>query len=108
MPLYEFVCANCGRKFSDLVGMTSDSAPTACPSCDSTDVKRLVSRVGKFRTEEQRLDALTERVEGMAEPDSYDEMRSVIREAGSAMDEDLADDMEEMFESDVESASPEE
>lgn len=43
MPVFEFQC-NCGKRFSDLVGMVSDSS-TKCPACGATEGHhKLVSR----------------------------------------------------------------
>jgi putative FmdB family regulatory protein len=38
MPLYEFRCEKCGRRFEELV--TNSSQKVACPNCDSEDVER--------------------------------------------------------------------
>lgn len=100
MPIYEFECYGCGHRFSDLYSIEADLSAVACPTCGSRDTGKLVSRPAKARSEEARLDELTDRVEQMGEPESYREMRSVIREAGSAMEEDLGDEMEELLEED--------
>ncbi len=43
MPLYEFVCASCGKEFEELVFKQDEVV--ACPKCGKTKVKRLMSRV---------------------------------------------------------------
>lgn len=101
MPIYEFLCENCGKKYATLVGMTADSQEPTCTHCGAVQGKKLVSRVAKFRTEDQRVDALADRMELMGEPDSPAEMRKLVREMGSALDEGMADEMEEMFEADL-------
>jgi len=40
MPLYEYECQQCGRQFEALVRGT---AKPACPSCQGTDLTRLLS-----------------------------------------------------------------
>ena len=40
MPLYDFDCKACGRRFEALV--RTGSVP-ACPSCQSTDLERQIS-----------------------------------------------------------------
>lgn len=97
MPVYEYRCAACGRKFSALVGMTAQPDDERCPHCGSSDARRLVSRFARRRSEDDRLDELADRLETMGEPDSEREMRSLVKEMGKAMDEDLSDEMEEMF-----------
>ena len=42
MPLYEYECRECDRRFDRLVSASAaDSA--ACPRCGSVDVRRLIS-----------------------------------------------------------------
>ncbi|MEZ4708266.1 MAG: zinc ribbon domain-containing protein [Caldilineaceae bacterium] len=39
MPIYEFICNDCGTEFEKLVSFSSTVAPT-CVSCQSENVKR--------------------------------------------------------------------
>jgi hypothetical protein len=48
---------------------------------------------------------LADRVERIGEPETYREMRREIREAGEALDDSAADEMEEMFEASEEEDS---
>ncbi len=45
MPIYEYICQECGKKFEVLVGLNSASKIT-CPGCRSERVKRLISSFG--------------------------------------------------------------
>jgi putative FmdB family regulatory protein len=100
MPVFEYRCAACGRRFSALVGMVAEPDDSKCPHCGSLDTGKLVSRPGRYRTEDDRIDELADRLETMGEPDSPTAMRAMMREMGKALDEDASDEMEEMFESD--------
>jgi putative FmdB family regulatory protein len=106
VPIFEFRCLDCGKKFSDLVGMTSDSLSpgpaSPCPHCGSQRTSKLVSRFQRYRNEDDRVDAMADRLELMGEPDSPTAMRDMVREMGKAMDEDMSDEMEEMYEADME------
>ena len=42
MPIYEYMCGECGAQF-ELLQKVSDSNTTTCQQCDNQDVKRLVS-----------------------------------------------------------------
>ena len=42
MPIFEFSCKGCGKEFEALV-RPQDAAP-ACPSCNSADLEKLISR----------------------------------------------------------------
>lgn len=82
--------------------MVSGAEDTACPNCKSTDTTKLVSKFARYRSEDDRIDAMADRLEFMDEPDSGAEMRRVVRELGKAADDDASDEMEEMFEADME------
>jgi putative FmdB family regulatory protein len=48
MPIYEYRCAACGHRFSHLfrsIRTTDEAEPPACPVCESTEVRRLISSV---------------------------------------------------------------
>ena len=102
MPIFEYRCQGCSRKVTILVGVVAASQEDKCPHCGSTDLVKLVSRFRRGRTEDDRIDEMSDRLELMGEPESPTEMRSLVREMGKAMDDDFGDDMEEMFEGDME------
>jgi hypothetical protein len=85
--------------------MTSDSADAKCPYCGGRAAQKLVSRVAKYRTEDQRIDEMADRLENMGDPESPSEMREIVRDMGRAMDDDMADEMEAMYEADLEGTS---
>lgn len=101
MPVYEYRCQNCGRKFSALVGMTAEPDDERCPHCKSDQTVKLVSRFARYRNEDDRIDELADRLETMGDPDSPSQMREMMKEMGKAMDEDASEEMEEMFEADM-------
>ncbi|MCW5943029.1 MAG: zinc ribbon domain-containing protein [Fimbriimonadaceae bacterium] len=104
MPVYEFRCLACKAKFSALIGMVAEPDDESCPKCGSKETRRLVSRFARARSEDDRIDELADRVETMGEPDSPGAMRRLVRDMGKAMDEDMADEMEEMYEADLSGA----
>lgn len=102
MPIVEFRCQACRRRFSVLIRTLSEAV---CPHCQAQEVERLVSRFGRLRSEDGRLEEVADEMDFYGEPDSPAAMRSALREAGKAMDEDMADEMEAMFEEDMEGTS---
>jgi putative FmdB family regulatory protein len=102
MPVYEYRCLDCRKKFSALVGMTAEPDDEKCPNCGSAQSQRLVSRFARLRSEDDRVDQIADELEAMGEPDSPTQMREMVREMGKAMDEDMGDEMEELFEADME------
>jgi putative FmdB family regulatory protein len=98
VPIYEFACQDCGSRFALLIGVVAEDDDERCPNCQSKLINRVPSRVQRARSEDERLDDLADRVERMGEPETYREMREQIREAGEALDDSAADEMEEMLE----------
>ena len=41
MPIFEFHCEQCGRKFEELLSSADETV--ACPACSSTRVEKLLS-----------------------------------------------------------------
>ena len=101
MPVYEYRCGQCKKKFSALIGMTAEPDDEKCPHCGSLDTAKLVSRFARVRSEDDRIDELADRLETMGDPETNTEMRQMMREMGKAMDEDVSDDMEELFEAEM-------
>jgi putative FmdB family regulatory protein len=59
MPIYEYVCLDCGERFEKLRLMREADMPIACSSCDSEHTTRKVSVVfahsgGKMGAESSR------------------------------------------------------
>lgn len=81
--------------------MVAEPDDGKCPHCQSTDTTKLVSRFARVRNEDDRMDEMADRLELMGEPDSPHEMRSLMKEMGKAMDEDVSEEMEELFEADM-------
>jgi putative FmdB family regulatory protein len=108
VPIFEFRCQACNHKFATLVGMVAENSDTSCPKCKSSITSKLVSRVAKFRTEEGRIDEMADRLETMDEPEAGSQMRDLLRELGKASDDDVSDEMEDMFEADMEGRLAEE
>jgi hypothetical protein len=80
--------------------MTAEPDEVKCPNCGSHSASKLVSRFARYRNEDDRVDELADRLETMPDPESPTQMREMMREMGKAMDEDISDEMEEMFETD--------
>ena len=62
MPVYEYRCQKCGKRFSRFWRSFSsvDESQVTCPACGSRQVSRLISRVRALRSEEDRLDTLAD------------------------------------------------
>jgi putative FmdB family regulatory protein len=56
MPLFEYLCPKCNRKFEVLVGMTAQKAKAACPSCGCKQCRKLISRIARPPKSEDSFD----------------------------------------------------
>lgn len=106
MPVYEYRCQQCRKRFSKLLSIAQRDAPQPCPFCEATETKRLVSRVVRLRSEDQMLDDLADSMEFAGDPDDPQTMRRFMREMSAAMDED-PHEMEELFEEELAAESAE-
>jgi putative FmdB family regulatory protein len=43
MPIYEYVCLDCGERFELIRSMKEADSPTACESCESEHTSRLLA-----------------------------------------------------------------
>ncbi|MGC9356238.1 MAG: FmdB family zinc ribbon protein [Anaerolineae bacterium] len=62
MPIYEYRCLNCRRRFSAFwrTYSAAEEAEPKCTHCGSDRVKRLVSRIRVVRSEESRMEDLAD------------------------------------------------
>jgi len=109
MPTYEFRCQECGhivRRFYSYAEY--DSAHPSCPECESTQLRRLISRVALAKSEESRLDSLDPEsmIAGLDENDPKS-MGRFMRKLSSEMGEDLGDEFGEVVERLEKGESPE-
>jgi len=98
MPIYEFVCGDCGRKFRKLVGVVAQSAPPACPRCQSTVLNRQISRFARVRSEDDTFNALSDDMEAHGDSNDPQTMRRLMRDLSASMGEDMTDDFEQIIE----------
>jgi putative FmdB family regulatory protein len=97
MPIFEYTCTDCKKRFSALVGVLANARPAACPKCGGNKLERMVSRFARVRSEDETMESLTDESRfGDIENDPK-AMRKWVREMGKAMDEDMEEDLEEAF-----------
>ncbi len=99
MPIYEYRCADCRRRVSIWWRTFSDAAQgqATCPRCGGVRLSRLISRVAVLRSEETRLDDLTD-PSAFGDLDENDP-RSLgrwMRRMSAEMGEDLGEEFDEV------------
>lgn len=102
MPLYEFNCSKCRKKFTVLCGIADRDKPQPCQRCGVSTTQRLVSRVKTVRTEEQIMENLADpsALSGLDENDPRTFAtwaKKMAREMGENMDEEIEAMAQEEF-----------
>jgi putative FmdB family regulatory protein len=87
MPIYEYRCAPCRRRVQVLTLRVSETPDPVCDRCGSRTLERIPSRFAVARSEESRLDALSDpsQLSGLDENDPKSVarwMRRMGKEAG--------------------------
>jgi putative FmdB family regulatory protein len=98
MPIYEYRCRRCKKRFSVLTLRVSEKPQPRCDRCGGRAVQRLLSRVALPRSEEARLDALADpqALAGLDENDPKSVgrwMRKVGKEIGDESEGANVDEM---------------
>lgn len=60
MPIYEYRCRTCGKTFTVLTLRASEKAEPECTRCGGRDADRLLSRFAMPKSEQARLEALSD------------------------------------------------
>lgn len=101
MPLFEYRCQSCGKQFTFLSGVVAESGAPACPRCRSMELKKLMSRFSRGRSDDARMEALAEKLEGSDFEDDASARRfarEMGREMAAESGEDVSDEIEELIE----------
>ena len=96
MPIYDYRCQSCHKRFAVFFRSYSEVGPTRCEHCGSTAVGRLAPRVAQLTSEDARLDRLSD-PSSLGDVDENDPA-SVARWAkrlGREMGEDLGDEFDD-------------
>lgn len=95
MPIYEYECHGCHRRLSLLMRTLAAAEAPRCPRCGSAELSRLMSRFATVKSEDARLDSLSD-PSSLGDLDENDP-RSVarfVKKMGQEMGEDLGDDLD--------------
>ena len=91
MPVYEYHCQNCQQRVGVRMSYAEYGRVTPkCPSCGSTQLKRALSRVRIAKSEDARLEAMSDPSSfGDVDENDPKSMARFMRKMGSEMGEDL-------------------
>ena len=97
MPLFDYRCTDCRKRFSLLLGVVAEQPEEKCPNCGSTNVNKLISRFARLRSEDDLIDVLADPSK-MGDLEDPKELHGWMKRMGKEMGEDLGDDFDEMLE----------
>lgn len=110
MPTYDFICNSCQKRFD--IFLTYDEygkKAVHCAHCDSTDVRRRMTKVRIAKTDEGRLEAMAgdfTGFEGMEDDPAA--LGRMMKKMGKEMGEDLPAEFDEVVDRLEAGQSPEE
>jgi len=95
MPIYEYDCRGCHRRVSVLVRSLSGGPSPRCPSCDSAELTRLMSRFATVKSEDARLDSFADPAQyGDLNENDPQSVARFVKRMGAEMGEDLGEDLD--------------
>ncbi|MFQ5865035.1 MAG: FmdB family zinc ribbon protein [bacterium] len=99
MPIYEYLCKDCGRRSSFLIMKIDQPSEQKCRKCGSSNLERVMSRFATVRSEESRLESLADpsKWSGLDENDPKS-MAKFMKKMGKELGEDLGDDFDQIIE----------
>ncbi|MDI6828089.1 MAG: zinc ribbon domain-containing protein [Armatimonadota bacterium] len=97
MPIFDYRCIDCRKRFSLLIGVVARGPQLRCPHCGSVKIKKLVSRFSALCSEDDIIDDL-------ANPSKFGnlenprEMRSWVKRMSRELGEDFGEEFDEALE----------
>ncbi len=101
MPLYDYFCLNCQKRFDVFMTYAEYGAkPVTCPHCRSKNVRRRLPRVRVAKSEDSRMDSLAG---DFSDPSALaglendpQAMGRMMRKMGKEMGEDMPPEFDEV------------
>jgi putative FmdB family regulatory protein len=107
MPLFDYKCRDCRKRFSLLVGVVAESQEEKCPVCGSTNITRLISRFARLRTEDELIESLADPA-AVGDLEDPKQLHNWMKRMGKEMGEDLGDEFDEILAEAEKEETPEE
>jgi putative FmdB family regulatory protein len=108
MPIYQYRCLHCKKRFEVFLSYKEYGVKsTLCPNCSSDQVQRRIGRIRVAKSEENRMDALTDtsNLEGLEnDPRALGKM---MRKMGNEMGEEVGPEFNEIVDRLESGQSPE-
>jgi len=99
MPIYEYLCEDCGRKSGFLVMNIHAPFTEKCSRCGSSRLRRIMSRFAAVRSEESRLESLADPSKwGDVDENDPKSVARWMKKMGKELGEDLGEDFDQIIE----------
>lgn len=109
MPFYPYRCLDCRKRFEIFLSYSEYGVhPVACPHCQSLNVQRRISRVRIARSEESRLENLSDFDDFEGLEDDPRALGRMMRRMGQEMGEEVGPEFDEVVDRLEAGQSPEE
>jgi putative FmdB family regulatory protein len=110
MPVYDYLCMNCRKRFDVFIAYREyGTKPVVCPHCGSVEVKRRLNRVRIAKSEESRMESMTDDFSGFEglenDPKALGQM---MRKMGKEMGEEMPPEFDDVVDRLESGQSPEE
>jgi len=99
MPIYEYLCLECGRVCDHLV-LNRETFEPYCKHCGSRNMKKLISRVRVRLSMDTRLERMADpALLGAVDENDPRSMMKLMERMGAEFGDELGDDFDELMES---------
>ncbi len=99
MPIYEYLCLECGKVCDHLV-LNQEAFEPYCKHCGSKKMKKLISRVRVRLSMDTRLERMADpALLGSIDENDPKSMMKLMERMGAEFGEELGDDFDELLES---------
>lgn len=97
MPIYQFRCLNCKKRFEVFLSYKDYGVKKVlCPLCKSDQVQRRIGRIRIAKSEESRMDSLTDISDLEGLEDNPRALGKMMRKMSNEMGEDVGPEFDEV------------
>lgn len=109
MPTYDFICNSCQKRFEVFLTYSEYGKKVVlCVHCNSSDVRRRMTKVRIAKTEESRMEAMADDFSGFEGlEDDPKALGQMMKKMGKEMGEDLPPEFDEVVDRLESGQSPE-
>lgn len=110
MPTYDFFCENCNQRFDVFLTYSEyGKKKVTCANCGSKEVRRRMTKVRIAKSEESRMDSMTDDFSGLEGlEDDPKALGKMMRKMGNEMGEELPPEFDDVVDRLESGQSPEE